>query len=436
MCVEYDLYLDYLFRTNNNPKYLQEFKQVLKDMFIGTYGTRSYSQTNNILTCLVYNIVRSYNRGCLGLYVSRDSNSYNTDVIYNGQIMNFKIGYQGMTKWLDFLEEQNLIISHKGYFVDSKNKENGYILFTDRLLSMINTHVDKSKLKFKLLENVLVLRDIDGQDLPFRRTKEIKTMIDLINSYNKFMSEQQVTLYGEKLTTEIHRSFSRSSFDKGGRYYSSGKGIQQINKADRLKVLINNENIVELDYKALHPSILFEKKGIILDENFDVYGGEAGQFLFYVNTDYVLKRREYDKKYNPVRNFLKKSLLILINGREESQVIFKINQLLAEDKKYEEKDRLFEGIVDPDAETAIEFLKEHNYLISDYFHSDAGIDLQKVDSDILSMIIEYCVQREIPILTVHDSVIVQQKFAGELITVMKESYKTVVGSNNNCRIEV
>jgi len=436
MSEDNNLYLDYLLRTNNNPKYLCNIKQILKEMYIEEFGIKSYSQTSSILNCIIYNIVKSYNNGCIGLYVSRDSNFYNTDVIYNGHIMNFKIGYSGMIKWLSFLEEKEFITSTKGYNISEENNKNGYILFTDKMVELINTYVDKSKLKFKLLENVLILRDINGIALPFRRTKEIKTMIDLINSYNKFMSEKQVTIYSEVLNTEIHRSFSRSSFEKGGRFYSSGKGIQQISKYDRSQVLIDGEATLELDFKALHPSVLYEKKGVCLDENFDVYGGDAGQFLFYVNTEYVLNRRKEDKKYNPVRNFLKKCLLILINGREESQVLFKINQLLAEDKKYDEKDRLFEGLIDPCAETAIEFLKEHNFLIEEYFHSDAGIDLQKIDSDILSMIIEYCVQREIPILTVHDSVIVQQKYAGELITVMKESYKAVVGSNNNCRIEV
>lgn len=431
-----EIYLDYLIRCNDKPKYLDNLKNVFKDMYVIRHNIRSYSQTSNILSCLLYNMVKGYVLGLDGLYVSRDRSFYDTKIIYNGQIMNFKIGYVGMVKWLDFLEEIGMITCSKGFYVSEESNEAGYMLFTQKLKDTIEMYVDTRRVKLKPLENVLILRDIDGVDLPFRRTKEIKTMIDLIKSYNSFMADKNVTLYGEKLNTDLHRSFARSSFEKGGRYYNSGKSIQQLSKKDRAHVLIDGQKTLELDYCQLHPSLCYEREGVVLDEQFDCYGGDEGQMAFEVDCEYIMKRRKTDQKYNPVRNFLKKALLILINGQEERQVIFKLHQLLREDKEYPEEEQLFTGLINPDPRFAIEFLKERNYLIEKYFHSDAGIGLQRVDSDIMSAILEYCLQRSIPVLTIHDSVIVQQQYTGEIIGVMKSAFKTVVGSNFNCRIEV
>ena len=429
-------YRDYLFRSNYKPKYLNNIKDKFRDLYIKEYNVKSFSQITDGFYCVLYNIVRAYNYGCVGLYVSRDYNFYKTDVIFNGKVMNFRIGYESITKTLDFLEKYNFIESSKGFYVSDRHKKTGHITFRPALIELIEDNVDKSKLKFKLLENVVVLRDVKGENLPFRRTKEIRSMIDLINSYNAFMEGVEVTFQGKRLNTQVHRSFSRSSFDKGGRYYSSGRGIQQLSKQDREYVLIDGEFTVEMDFKALHPSILYEKEGIVLDENFDVYGGESAAYNFQVVPDVVLKRREIDRKYNPVRNFLKKTLLVMINGRSSGQVAGKMQQLLLEDRQKPEDEQDFAGLVDVDPYNAIEFLSDHNEMISKYFHSDAGIDLQRLDSDIISMVIEYCVQREIPILTVHDSVIVPQSHVGEVLSVMKASYKSVVGSDFNCRIEV
>lgn len=429
-------YRDYLLRNNYKPKYLNSIKDKLKLMYIKEHGINSFNHCVDGFYCVLYNIVRAYNYGCVGLYVSRDRNFYNTNIIFNGKVMDFRIGYESVTKTLDFLEKFGLIESCKGYYLNDKNKSTGHITFTPELIDMIESCVDKSKMKFKLLENVVVLKDVKGINLPFRRTKEIRNMIDLINSYNAFMETVEVTFQGKRLNTQVHRSFSRSSFDKGGRYYSSGRGIQQLSKQDRDLVLIDGEFTVEMDFKGLHPSVLYEKEGIVLDENFDVYGGDGAAYSFQVIPDVVLKRREYDKKYNPVRNFLKKTLLVMINGRSSAQVAGKMQQLLNEDRQKPQDEQDFAGLMDVDPYNAIEFLSDHNEMISKYFHSDAGIDLQRLDSDIISMIIEYCIQREIPILTVHDSVIVPQSYAGEVLNVMKASYKSVVGSDFNCRIEV
>lgn len=429
-------YRDYLLRVKYKPVYLDKLKNVLQSMFVEDYSVKSFNQCSGGFYCVLYNIVRAYNYGCIGLYVSRDYNFYKTDVIFNGKSMDFRVGHESVIKTLDFLEKRKLVTSNKGYYFSKTNSQSGHITFTQELIKLINDHIDPTKLKFKLLENVVILRDLKGNDLPFRRTREIRTMIDLINNYNAFMENVDVTFEGQRLNTQVHRSFSRSSFDKGGRYYSSGRGIQQLNHEDRSNVLIDGEYVIELDFKALHPSILYEKEGISLDENFDVYGGEAAAYTFGVIPDIVLKRREKDKKYNPVRNFLKKTLLIMINGRSSGQVAGKLQQLLKEDRQKPENEQSFGGLVDADPYIAMDFLKEHNDMISKYFHSDAGIDLQRLDSDIITMVIEYCIQREIPILTVHDSVIVAQSHAGEVLTVMKASYKSVVGSDFNCKIEV
>jgi len=52
---------------------------------------------------------------------------------------------------------------------------------------------------------------------------------------------------------------------------SLDKYLQEISKEDRLKILINGDPVVELDYSGLHPRLLYAQEGIEFDLNGDPY---------------------------------------------------------------------------------------------------------------------------------------------------------------------
>lgn len=54
-------------------------------------------------------------------------------------------------------------------------------------------------------------------------------------------------------------------------------------------------------------------------------------------------------------------------------------------------------------------------VIAKYLSSDVGIKLQYQDSRIAAGIINYFTEKEVPVLVVHDSFIIEKKYESELI---------------------
>ena len=265
---ELDITLDYYYRTKDKPKYLTNIINNISIQYIDRYGSKSYVKSVDSIVSILYNIIKSIKYRSNGLYISRDKDFYKTNVIINGSVLNCNVGYIGVINTLDLLEDLGLIISVKGYSFQDKS-QSGYVLYTDKLLTLVKDTVDMDKVSRILRNNVLIVKDINGIPICFRKTKEIRIMIDLLKDYNNFMSKREVYCKGKKLNTDLHRSFSRGSFEFGGRFYSEAYGVQQLTKRLRKEIIIDGEETIELDFKALHPSIIYALKGIELDEDFD-----------------------------------------------------------------------------------------------------------------------------------------------------------------------
>ena len=59
------------------------------------------------------------------------------------------------------------------------------------------------------------------------------------------------------LQGHLRRIFNNSDFRQGGRIYAEGGAWQSLPKAERLKLLINGEPVVEIDYSQLHPVLAY-----------------------------------------------------------------------------------------------------------------------------------------------------------------------------------
>ena len=72
------------------------------------------------------------------------------------------------------------------------------------------------------------------------------------------------------------------------------------------------------------------------------------------------------------------------------------------------------------------FVKFHEP-IKDMFFSNMGIELQYVDSRMAEIIINYFTKKEIPVLCVYDSFIIELKHKSELIEKMHEAFRGIMG---------
>ena len=182
----------------------------------------------------------------------------------------------------------------------------------------------------------------------------------------------------------VRRIFSRGDWKYNGRFY--GGFWQQVGSEYRKDIYINGSPTVEVDYKGLHAAILSAEKGI-------VYGGDRYELGSAVCP-------KLDKQQQ--RKAVKLLVLAAINAKDRSSAFgaFRQAQPTGSVEKTLTHDEL--GLL---LDT---FLKQHPYL-EDGICSDQGIRLMNVDSHITNFIIKEFVTRQKPILSVHDSYIVDTR---------------------------
>ena len=418
--------------------------------YISRYGENSYRQNKLTIECVLANLVYKVKHED-DLYFSRDKSVYGKEIV-NGKEVSTGIGYVSLIKVIELLEDMGWIINHKGFKdIETGNSRCGCIEVTSYGLSVINSKVDLGVVPNKPRASILVLKKKvcnttkESIEVPFNMSKEKREMKTTLENYNEFMSKQVVVnAEGQTLNTSLARIFNRgdNTFSCGGRFYAKGNSYQTIPEAKRSKILINGKTVCELDFKTIHIAIWCEINGIVLPEGYDIYSHYNPEH-FELNKEeinYFVNNFKVD--YNPCRNVQKLVWLIMINcgnlkyssKKNREIAIGAIYKGFLEDRDTPIPFRKFYGVdyinvseIITDIENNFEYLKPMLY-------SDVGIKLMKKDSDIMEQILIRCVDAGVPVLCVHDSIIVPRDIVGFCIGVMKESYRKVIGSSDNCVI--
>lgn len=194
------------------------------------------------------------------------------------------------------------------------------------------------------------------------------------------------------------RIFNDIGFTLGGRFYHAW--WQGIPKELRPYITINHQAVAELDYKHLHPSLMYAKVGYTeLPSDFDSYTLELEGFT------------------QAHRQAVKDAFQCLINTNSEKSAINAIGSKgLAKLFPFGPK-KLVEHL-----------LNKHTPIRHLFFNKQLGKELQRVDSDIA----EYCILEMLQrhnrvVLPVHDSFIVQQDMITVLQQVMMDAYQKIAG---------
>jgi hypothetical protein len=212
---------------------------------------------------------------------------------------------------------------------------------------------------------------------------------DLLRRYDELMSGTVVTIgrtpYQSGLTS-MTRIFSQGSFNKGGRYYSQ---IQNLRSETRPYIYLNGEPTIEIDYSSFHPALLYATI------NKPIPDGDA----------YVIEGFNRDE--------VKTAFNVMLNRTGKvSSAYESVMEYVCDDE--ERAKRLVTAIL----------MKHHE--IRDSFNTGAGLTLQRKDSDIVTKLLTYFVDNNIPIITVHDSAIVPVRHVQTLKMLMAEVYFEVV----------
>ena len=247
---------------------------------------------------------------------------------------------------------------------------------------------------------------------------------DYVSSYNEWGKETKCYL---KPFSFMYRSFSDSTFNKGGRVY--GAWWERCASLHRQHIYINGNPTVEVDYNSLHPCILYQMVGI----NFFELSG--GRDLYDVNIpelddvsddqlgDYSLEQIKIFKRF-----LIKKLTLFGFNAETEPSLYSAtIQDLTAEYRNPESQVNKPPASILPKLSheflaSVFETIKLKHYPIREYFLSGIAPKLQLIESNITSNIIEHFTALKVPVLSIHDSYIVEKRWGQTLINVMQSAW--------------
>jgi hypothetical protein len=350
------------------------------------------------------------------LFVSRDKLFYSTiHKYYNPNGYSFK-----SVAVMDALIECKFIDIKIGQY-RAKLKRRTRIRAKPKL---INEIVKKFKIEptvIQLARNApcIILRDSEKIDTPYKDTKSIKEMRSNLIEYNNLLRRTHIDLpnfpvdgvkqksgisfkidFESDIAKFTKRIFSNKSFKDGGRFY--GGWWQHVPNRQvkwRSNIWINNKRTTEIDFAGIHIVFLYAKKKID-------YWNEIAK------DPYDLSAYGYaiDAK---LRQLLKVVLLTSINCKKgktkdltvaKKSVQYEINIKNAEEFSWVKKQKL-------DIEKLIRNFADYHKPIRQYFYSGQGISLQHIDSLVAEKVINHFTKLNIPVLCIHDSFIIQSKYA-------------------------
>jgi len=340
------------------------------------------------------------------------------------------ISYKTVTV-VDSLEKKGYLELIKGHLdrTGAKTSHISRMRATDKLISLIKDDYEINPEMVELYPHLecIILRDYDAKrnkrDIPYVDDRRTIGWRNELYRYNNLLRRTFIDIphfpkegvYGRSKKRKIkinrndkfvRRIFSNGTFKDGGRFY--GGWWQRLPKEWRGKIKINDSPVVEIDYSGLHIVMLYAKEGI---DYWKVIG----------NDPYELVGIEKSER---MRGLLKLILLCAINAKDKISAIKAVNQRINQDiDDYrwvkEEKINLTE-LID-------KFAKKHKTISDNYFFTGYGVKLQHLDSLIAEQIINLMTKKDIPVLCIHDSFIVQSDKEGLLRDYMQLSFDVVLG---------
>lgn len=255
-------------------------------------------------------------------------------------------------------------------------------------LRAIIAQIVNGKTTLKRPSEVIWLRDNDKRLIDYKDTRKINRMRRGLERINE-------ALQGAELDPSIAAPMVRifnGSMKRGGRMYGMGASWQNMPSEKRKTITIGGQAVVELDYRSLHPAILYAEAGAIMPHDC------------------------YDLPGWP-RPLVKEATLILINARTQASA----RQAIAHGKHIVALAEPGSQDAHRKAQALVDDIKVLHRPIEAAFHSDGGARLMVIDSDIAATVMSILIAQGIVALPVHDSFLVPASKAAQLETAMLEA---------------
>lgn len=261
-------------------------------------------------------------------------------------------------------------------------------------------------------------RLIDYRDTEFTdRTRKILRTANDVNG-------RAVIKYDDGFEWQRVRSYVKAKFigkfTLYGRLHSYGhRHVQGLSEHDRETITIDGQSVVERDFSALHPHLLYAAEGV-------QYAGDP-----YTAVVRELLGRQYDPhgwshRGRSLRSFCKTALLAALNATDFREAEQAVNYWLYQHHN-ERRDLRIVSITQ--ARPVLEAFMTAHQPISRHFCSGGlnGLRTMNKDARIALDVVWHFARQGIPILSIHDSFIVQAQYDGELRCFMDQTYRKHTG---------
>ena len=275
-------------------------------------------------------------------------------------------------------------------------------------------------------EEIIILRDAKeasrtGKPVEYEDNSDTIAMRRDLKAYNDLLAgsfidiatlqEPMIQIDPEVKASQVHihqqntrsrRVFSRSDWTMNGRFY--GAWWQRLNGDWRSKIFIDDQPTIEVDFKGLHVAMLYAKAG----ENMEW-------------DPYAISQEEF-QSYPPelLRKLVKRLVLTAINAKGKSSAYSAFRESWPDG-------HLGKKIKNIKLDELLKIFLERNPVLADYLFTDQGIRLMYLDSQITAYVHRHFTEQRIPILSVHDSYIIDHMKVAELRDVMAEASNAVMG---------
>jgi len=213
---------------------------------------------------------------------------------------------------------------------------------------------------------------------------------------------------GNRFYPEVYRSFIGGLFNYGRWYFS----VQNMKSSARSGITIDGETVSEWDFSSNHSRICACLCGVVLEDTFKPYNISEKGLVTKVPED------------GSERDVYKMGMMCLLNCKGNHSTALK-NAWTKDLHGYEGKEN---------SKYIIRGLKETNHeYMTEIKKQDAG-SLQYIDSCIMEETMLYLVDREIPFLPYHDSILVTSSCT-VAEDALRYAWEKVLGTKNNCVID-
>jgi hypothetical protein len=349
------------------------------------------------IALLVANVVEAQHRSPdTAVFYSRDRNHYSRNHLPDRYVPNFYT-YTQILAAVAALRSAALI-DHDQTAPSAFAKLRSRIRARPKLLALCDDIPIVSRPK-----EVIVRKDSSGRPVPYDDCRAVDRMRRDVCMQNEVIATLCVRIshdcevrdesgrlyrefYAKRSLCRPFRRIFNGGWSSGGRWY--GPPWQYLPKRVREKLLIRGEPVIEVDYKTCHPRLLCALAGIDLPFYDDAF-------------DY------YDLLSSVSREHVKPAFSILLNARSESAAAMALAEDLA--------------ITVADAQRLISDVRRVLPGLQQSWRPGIGLHLQFRDSQICCRVQRMLRRIDVPVLSVHDSFLVAQRYESVLRQVMEDA---------------